>query len=108
MGRRSSASWLALIYALLVVYASLYPFWPWRWPTGVSGPGVLVLHWPRYWLGFDIWANALGYAPFGLEQGSKLIGHGIAIPHCRSRPSSPTTAAGRRSVWSTTWTASSS
>ncbi|MGM9516069.1 VanZ family protein [Roseateles sp. DB2] len=66
MGRRSSASWLALIYALLVVYASLYPFWPWRWPTGVSGPGVLVLHWPRYWLGFDIWANALGYAPFGL------------------------------------------
>ncbi len=66
MGRRSSASWLALIYALLVVYASLYPFWPWRWPTGVQGPGVLLLHWPRYWLSFDIWANALGYAPFGL------------------------------------------
>lgn len=66
MNRRSSASWLALIYALLVVYASLYPFWPWRWPTGVSGLDVLILHWPRYWLGFDIWANALGYAPFGL------------------------------------------
>ena len=31
---RSSATWLALAYALLVLYASLYPFEGWRWPPG--------------------------------------------------------------------------
>ncbi|MET0517944.1 MAG: hypothetical protein ABW005_03810 [Burkholderiaceae bacterium] len=30
--RRSSSTWLLLAYLALVVYASLYPFWPWRWP----------------------------------------------------------------------------
>ncbi|WIT12824.1 VanZ family protein [Paucibacter sediminis] len=62
MGRRSSASWLALIYALLVVYASLYPFWPWRWsPSLLNG-----LPWPRYWSSFDNWVNVMGYLPLGL------------------------------------------
>ena len=32
MKRRSSATWLALCYAVMEVYASLYPFWPWRMP----------------------------------------------------------------------------
>ncbi|MFH7041115.1 VanZ family protein [Paucibacter sp. JuS9] len=64
--RRSSATWLTLIYALLVVHASLYPFWPWREPTGLT-PGWLVgLPWPRYWGPFDIWVNVLGYLPMGL------------------------------------------
>ncbi|MDT8999810.1 VanZ family protein [Paucibacter sp. APW11] len=66
MSRRSSATWLALVYALLVVYASLYPFWPWRLPPSLPWQAVFSLPWPRYWLSFDIWANALGYAPLGL------------------------------------------
>lgn len=64
--RRSSATWLALCYALLVVYASLYPFWPWRMPPSLPWPGVVGLPWPRYWPRFDLWANAVGYWPLGL------------------------------------------
>lgn len=66
MPRRSSATWLALCYALLVVYASLYPFWPWRMPPSLPWPGVVGLPWPRYWGRFDNWANAIGYWPLGL------------------------------------------
>lgn len=66
MPRRSSATWLALCYALLVVYASLYPFWPWRMPPSLPWPGVVGLPWPRYWGRFDNWANAFGYWPLGL------------------------------------------
>lgn len=62
---RSSATWLAAAYALLVVYASLYPFSGWRLP----GAGEA----PMWWLPpavhqsrFDRWSNGLGYAPLGL------------------------------------------
>jgi VanZ family protein len=62
---RSSATWLALAYALLVVYASLYPFAGWQ------GPGAGQS--PLWWLppavhqsAFDRWSNGLGYAPLGL------------------------------------------
>lgn len=61
----SSASWLALGYALLVVYASLYPFGPWEWPAGLPWQQLLRLPWPKYWGQFDVWANALGYVPLG-------------------------------------------
>ncbi len=64
--RRSSATWLALIYALLVVHASLYPFWPWREPTGLTPGWLSGLPWPRYWGPFDQWVNVLGYLPMGL------------------------------------------
>lgn len=63
--RRSSATWLALGYALLVFYASLYPFWPWRLPPSLPWPGVVGLPWPRYWSRFDLWTNVAGYAPLG-------------------------------------------
>ncbi|MBO9686810.1 VanZ family protein [Roseateles chitosanitabidus] len=66
MSRRSSATWLALCYAVLVVYASLYPFWPWRLPPSLPWPGVVGLPWPRYWGKFDIWINVVGYWPLGL------------------------------------------
>ena len=66
MRRRSSATWLALSYGLLVVYASLYPFWPWRLPPSLPWQSLVGLPWPRYWGGFDVWANALGYWPLGL------------------------------------------
>ncbi len=64
--RRSSASLLALAYAALVVYASLYPFWPWSLPPALAGESLLSLPWPRYWGGVDLWANLLGYLPLGL------------------------------------------
>ena len=66
MHRRSSATWLALCYAVLVVYASLYPFWPWRMPPSLPWPGFVGLPWPRYWGKFDIWVNVVGYWPLGL------------------------------------------
>lgn len=64
--RRSGVSWLALGYAALVAYASLYPFSPWDWPTGLTLWRGLRLEWPRYWSEFDVWANAVGYMPLGL------------------------------------------
>jgi VanZ family protein len=57
---------LALAYLVLVGYASLYPFSPWDWPDGLRAWDALQLDWPRYWSRFDVWANALGYAPMGL------------------------------------------
>ena len=61
---RSSAAPLALLYTALIAYASLYPFVPWRVP-GVSIFAFLALPWPRYWTGFDLVTNLLGYLPFG-------------------------------------------
>ena len=61
---RSSAVPLAGLYAALIAYASLYPFVPWRVP-GVPLLGFLTLPWPRYWTGFDLVANLLGYVPLG-------------------------------------------
>ncbi len=60
----SSAVPLAWLYAGLIVYASLYPFGDWRVP-GHSPWQFLVLPWPRYWTGFDLVANLLGYVPLG-------------------------------------------
>jgi VanZ family protein len=61
----SSATLLALAYAGLVVYASLYPFTGWR----IGSVGVFSF-WaqplPPYWTGFDLVANWLGYIPIGL------------------------------------------
>ncbi|WP_343642276.1 VanZ family protein [Roseateles sp.] len=76
MQRRSSATWLALCYAVLVLYASLYPFWPWRLPPSLPWPGVIGLPWPRYWGRFDIWVNVAGYWPLGLLCFSAVIRSG--------------------------------
>ncbi|KNZ31324.1 MAG: hypothetical protein AD742_17265 [Methylibium sp. NZG] len=61
---RSSAVPLAWLYAALIVYASLYPFSGWQ---EARGPllGFLVLPWSRWWTGFDVVANLLGYLPLG-------------------------------------------
>lgn len=61
----SSAAPLALVYAALVLYASLYPFTGWRWPPGPSLPALLALPWPPWRDPFDVWANVLGYLPLG-------------------------------------------
>jgi VanZ family protein len=63
--RRSSAVPLAWLYAALIVYASLYPFDGWR---AARAPVLdfLWLPWPRWWTGFDLAFNLLGYTPLGL------------------------------------------
>ena len=62
--RKSSAGPLAQAYAALIVYASLYPFAGWH-DQGVGPLEFLTSPWPRYWTGFDLVANAAGYAPLG-------------------------------------------
>src|SRR5260221_3809966 len=52
------------VYALLVVYASLYPLEGWR-DHGISPFAYLASPWPRYVTAFDLAANVLGYVPFG-------------------------------------------
>ena len=70
---RSSATPLAIAYAVLIVYASLYPFTGWR-PVATNSPlEWLILPWPRYWGVFDVWSNLLGYLPFG------LLAYGAAV-----------------------------
>ncbi|MFZ2652798.1 MAG: VanZ family protein [Burkholderiaceae bacterium] len=61
---QSSAAPLALIYAALVVYASLYPFDDWR-GFDANPFAFLALPWPRWWTAFDVGANLLGYLPLG-------------------------------------------
>jgi VanZ family protein len=63
--QRSSAAPLALVYAALVLYASLYPFAGWRWPHGATLGTLLALPWPPWRDPFDIWSNVLGYLPMG-------------------------------------------
>ncbi len=61
---RSSAIGLTLLFAALIVYASLYPFVGWRMP-GVPIGQFLLLPWPRWWTWFDLTANLFGYIPLG-------------------------------------------
>jgi VanZ family protein len=55
---------LSLALICLVVYASLYPFAEWR-NQGISPFTFLTAPWPRYWVGFDLTVNVVGYAPLG-------------------------------------------
>jgi VanZ family protein len=62
---RPTAAWpLAWIYGVLIVYASLYPFDHWR-VQGIAPWAFLSAPLPRYWTGFDVLSNVLGYAPLG-------------------------------------------
>lgn len=77
--RLNLASLLALAYGLLVIYASLYPFSGWRWPLGASFPQVLSLPWPRWWQGFDVVSNLLGYLPLGALLFASLARRGQSV-----------------------------
>lgn len=61
---KTSALPLALVYMGLIVYASLYPFAHWR-DQGVEPWWFLTAALPRYWTGFDVVSNLLGYMPLG-------------------------------------------
>lgn len=66
MPQHKTSAWpLAQAYAALIFYASLYPFAGWR-DQGIPPWEFLWSPWPpRYWTGFDVAANAVGYAPLG-------------------------------------------
>ena len=61
---KTSAWPLSAAYAALVVYASLYPFSDWR-NQQIAPWDFLFAGWPRYWTGFDLAANVVGYVPLG-------------------------------------------
>ena len=65
MSVHKTSAWpLALVYIGLIVYASLYPFVDWR-DQGVPAWDFLLSPWPKYWTGFDLLTNVVGYAPLG-------------------------------------------
>ncbi len=65
MNTTKTSAWpLALVYTVLIVYASLHPFSGWR-EQGLSPLAFLAAPWPRYWTWFDVISNVLGYAPLG-------------------------------------------
>ena len=55
---------LSLAMICLIIYASLYPFTDWR-NQGISPLMFLTTPLPKYWSGFDVATNVLGYAPLG-------------------------------------------
>ncbi len=60
-----TAAWpLAAIYAVLVVYASLYPFAEWR-DQGIVPWEFLSAPISHYWTAFDVAINVVGYLPLG-------------------------------------------
>jgi VanZ family protein len=54
-----------LAYLLLIVYASWFPFSGWR-SSGLSPFTFLNLQPQRYWTGFDVMVNIVGYMPLGV------------------------------------------
>ena len=77
---QKTVAWpLAGIYAALIIYASLYPFEGWR-SQGVDWTAFLVAPWPRYWTGFDVLSNVLGYAPLGFVVALALQRSAPALP----------------------------
>ncbi len=61
---KTSAWPLTLIYTGLIFYASLYPFSDWRY-QGILPWAFLSGPLPKYWTGFDVAINVLGYMPLG-------------------------------------------
>lgn len=78
MARSSFALPLGLLFAGLVVYASLYPFEGWR-IQGVAPLAFLTAPLPQYWTGFDVLSNLVGYAPLGFLLTVALLRAGLAL-----------------------------
>src|SRR4051812_37635515 len=54
-----------VMYMLLIIYASWYPFVGWH-SNGLSPFAFLSGPLPHYWTLFDVITNIVGYAPFGI------------------------------------------
>jgi VanZ family protein len=55
---------LSLVYACIIVYASLYSSVPWQ-DRGIDLFGYLFSPWPKYWTWQDACFNVLAYLPLG-------------------------------------------
>jgi VanZ family protein len=75
---KTSAWPLSLAYVALIVYASLSPFVGWH-DQGISPWAFLASPWPKYWTGFDVAANILGYVPLGVLLALSFLRRG-ALP----------------------------
>ncbi|MDP2135468.1 MAG: VanZ family protein, partial [Sulfuritalea sp.] len=71
--------YLAGSYLLLIVYASLHPLAGWR-DSGVDPLGFLGASWPRYYTGFDLSANIIGYLPLGFLCAAALRRRLVPLP----------------------------
>jgi VanZ family protein len=75
---KTSAWPLAQAYVALIVYASLYPF------TGWHDQGLPAWEFlrsplpPKYWTGFDVGINIVGYVPFGFLLALSFLRRGEA------------------------------
>ncbi|GAC1406242.1 MAG: VanZ family protein [Burkholderiaceae bacterium] len=54
-----------LVYVLIIVYASWYPFSGWH-VSGLSPLAFITAPLPHYWTGFDVVTNIIGYLPLGV------------------------------------------
>ncbi len=54
-----------LVYALLILYASWFPFSGWNY-IGLSPLAYLTAPLPHYWTVFDVATNVLAYIPLGM------------------------------------------
>ena len=75
--RNHLLQYLIVGYALLIVYASLYPLSGWQ-DRGDNPLGFLAATWPRYFTAFDLATNLIAYIPFGFLCAS--------VPGARDRP----------------------
>lgn len=73
--------YLNLGYALLIVYASLYPLTGWR-DSGSNPLDFLAATWPRYWTVFDLATNVIAYLPFGFLCAATLRLNLRPLPAC--------------------------
>lgn len=62
--RSPLALYLSLGYALLIVYASLYPLAGWH-DSGSTPLAFVLAPWPRYTTTFDLLTNVAAYLPLG-------------------------------------------
>ena len=69
---------LATLYGLAIVYASLQPFANWMAPVPGS-PYFLAVPWPPRWVRYDLVTNGAAYLPFGFFVG--LAARWRAPPH---------------------------
>ncbi|GGH66365.1 hypothetical protein GCM10010975_35110 [Comamonas phosphati] len=80
----ATSAWpLALVYAALVVFASLFPFDGWR-AQGIAPEDFLLARIPPpYWTWFDVNTNIAGYGPLGFLLALALMRSGwprAAVP----------------------------
>jgi VanZ family protein len=67
-----------LVYTILILYASWYPFFGWQ-DKGMAPWHYLFLPLPHYWTKFDLAANVLAYIPFGFGVVLALYPHARGI-----------------------------